>query len=112
MWMLVLHEVVPADEALAAVHAAEGPLARVQPPVVQQVLLAHQALAAVSARVGRSPVWIVWWRIGAEWPSKSVPHCGQEKGRSCACPRWWSRRLIFRLKLRPHRAQRMGRWLA
>lgn len=45
----MFHEVVLADKALATVSTAEGPLTSVQPPVVQQVLLAHEALTAVSA---------------------------------------------------------------
>lgn len=48
---LVLHEVVLADEALAALCAAEGPFSSVQPPVVQQMLLAHKAFTAVCAWV-------------------------------------------------------------
>nr|XP_008525412.1 PREDICTED: flt3-interacting zinc finger protein 1 [Equus przewalskii] len=73
---LVAQHGAQVEEAFAAVLAAVGALAQVQPLVLQQV------------GAGRCSVWQRWWRISSAASQKRLPHTGQRKPRFCRhrCP--------------------------
>ena len=85
-------------EALAAVQAVVGLLAGVRAVVRNEAGSLAEALTALGAGVGLTPVWVRWWVTSAELCVKHLPQMRHLSGLVPVWVPWWVTRSERRVK--------------